>query len=185
MQAPDGVTVRQGEKRKYTDGNAAYHLRRHLISGQESQASLINYCKGGKPFINLVTLIPISWDISDEIAYYVGFQVDLVEQPSAIMNKSRDGSYVVNYSVSAHTIPPAIEPAHDEPFGGGDDHHAVSTPGAPTIEDVDAALAASKLLDDVADTGASGLTPANKKHFNRMLLEHVSGHRFCRREPIR
>lgn len=164
MQAPDGVTVRQGEKRKYTDGNAAYHLRRHLITGQESQASLINYCKGGKPFINLVTLIPITWD-SDEITYYVGFQVDLVEQPAAIMDKMRDGSYIVNYSLSARTIPPAIELSSIEPFG---DMHP--TPGSPTTTENDAGV---KLLEEVVDAGAAGLThPGRRKMFNRMLLEH-------------
>lgn len=36
--------------------------------------------------------MPITWD-SDEIAYFVGFQVDLVEQPSAIMEKMRDGEF--------------------------------------------------------------------------------------------
>jgi hypothetical protein len=33
-----------------------------------------------------VTIIPITWD-TDEIAYFVGFQVDLVEQPNAILEK--------------------------------------------------------------------------------------------------
>lgn len=55
LQSPTGE-VRQGEKRKYTDGAAAYHLRSHLVLGKESQASLINYAKGGRPFINLVTM---------------------------------------------------------------------------------------------------------------------------------
>lgn len=35
--------------------------------------------------------IPIAWD-SDEIAYFVGFQVDLVDMPSAIMEKMKDGA---------------------------------------------------------------------------------------------
>lgn len=42
--------------------------------------------------------IPICWD-TEEIAYFVGFQVDLVDQPNAILDRMRDGSYVVNYSL--------------------------------------------------------------------------------------
>ncbi|KAK4056785.1 hypothetical protein OIO90_002034 [Microbotryomycetes sp. JL221] len=162
LQAPDGVTVRQGEKRKYTDGNAAYHLRRHLILGQESQASLINYCKGGKPFINLVTIIPISWGASEDIAYYVGFQVDLVEQPAAIVEKARDGSYVVNYSLSASSIPQAIDSANVEPFG---EVHQISSIDAkdPTVE----------IVETITTKGVVGLTSEpSRKQFNKMLLEH-------------
>lgn len=35
--------------------------------------------------------IPISWD-TEEIAYYVGFQVDLVDQPTAILDRMKDGT---------------------------------------------------------------------------------------------
>lgn len=69
-----------------------------LNGGKECQASLINYRRGGVPFINLVTVVPIPWDGTD-IVYHVGFQVDLVEQPNAILRNMRDGSYQVNYTV--------------------------------------------------------------------------------------
>ncbi|ORY92570.1 hypothetical protein BCR35DRAFT_260139 [Leucosporidium creatinivorum] len=163
LQAPDGVPVRQGEKRKYTDGNAAHHLRRHLVQGQESQASLINYCKGGKPFINLVTIVPITWD-SDEIAYFVGFQVDLVEQPSAIMEKMRDGSYIVNYSLSVNSIPASLEPPQVEPFG---DLHPISHSGPMDVD------SSGEILRTIGETGVAGLADdGSKKQFNRLLLEH-------------
>lgn len=55
LQSPDGITS-QGAPRKYTDGAAAWHMRTHINSGKESQSSLINYKKGGTPFINLVTM---------------------------------------------------------------------------------------------------------------------------------
>ncbi|GJN94652.1 hypothetical protein Rhopal_007735-T1 [Rhodotorula paludigena] len=97
LQTPGGGTI-QGAPRKYTDGNAAWHMRQHIQAGKESQSSLINYTKAGRPFINLVTIIPICWD-TEEIAYFVGFQVDLVDQPNAILDRMRDGSYVVNYSL--------------------------------------------------------------------------------------
>ncbi|KAJ9119937.1 hypothetical protein QFC24_005420 [Naganishia onofrii] len=97
LQSPDAEVVK-GSRRKYTDNEAVAHMKRMLGAGKECQASLINYRKGGTPFINLVTIVPIPWD-SDEIVYHVGFQVDLVEQPNAILRNMRDGSYQVNYTV--------------------------------------------------------------------------------------
>ncbi|CAJ0767192.1 10143_t:CDS:2, partial [Entrophospora sp. SA101] len=73
LQSPDG-RVQLGSRRRYTDNSAVYHIKSHMVVGQECQASIINYRKGGQPFINLVTVIPIGWE-SDEIAYFVGFQV--------------------------------------------------------------------------------------------------------------
>ncbi|GAA5857939.1 hypothetical protein JCM8547_006630 [Rhodosporidiobolus lusitaniae] len=108
LQSPGGNTV-QGAPRKYTDGNAAWHMRQHIQAGKESQSSLINYTKDGRPFINLVTIIPICWD-TEEVAYFVGFQVDLVDQPNAILNRMRDGSYVVNYSLVGQQYSSAIIP---------------------------------------------------------------------------
>ncbi|GAA5981993.1 hypothetical protein JCM10908_004696 [Rhodotorula pacifica] len=104
LQAPGDQAVVQGDKRRYTDGNAAYHLRKHIEQGEETQVSLINYHKGGKPFINLVTCVPVSMDDSGQVSFFVGFQVDLVDQPAAILDKMQNGSYVVNYSVVHATI---------------------------------------------------------------------------------
>jgi PAS domain-containing protein len=98
LQSPDGEVVK-GSKRKYTDNVAVAHLKRMLNAGKECQASLINYRRGGIPFINLVTVVPIPWEGTD-IVYHVGFQVDLVEQPNAILRNMRDGSYQVNYTVA-------------------------------------------------------------------------------------
>lgn len=79
-----------------------------LNAGKECQASLINYRRGGIPFINLVTVVPIPWDGTD-IVYHVGFQVDLVEQPNAILRNMRDGTYQVNYTVG-NPPPPVLRP---------------------------------------------------------------------------
>ena len=112
LQAPDGK-VQSGVKRKYVDDQAVLHLKNMTTQRQEAQISLINYRKGGQPFMNLLTMIPITYD-SNEIKYYVGFQVDLVEQPTSITNKNpgknindlsvitiadllTDGSYAINY----------------------------------------------------------------------------------------
>lgn len=106
LQAPDG-DVQRGSRRKYTDNAAVSHLKRMLAAGKECQASLINYRKGGMPFINLLTVVPLTWD-SDEVVYHVGFQVDLVEQPNAILRNMRDGSYQVSYSALQSPQPPPV-----------------------------------------------------------------------------
>lgn len=66
--------------------------------------------------MNLLTIIPITWD-TDQVKFYVGFQVDLVEQPGSVTNKNPgtlsplpgrsckletnatllDGSFTINY----------------------------------------------------------------------------------------
>ena len=86
LQAPDGK-ITAGVKRKYVDDQSVMRIKTMISQRQEMQISIINYRKGGQPFMNLLTMIPITWD-SDEIKYYVGFQVDLVEQPTSITNKN-------------------------------------------------------------------------------------------------
>jgi hypothetical protein len=48
---------------------------------------MINYRKGGQSFMNLLTMIPIHWNTAD-YRFYVGFQVDLVEQPNAVTKRN-------------------------------------------------------------------------------------------------
>ncbi|KAI9745986.1 MAG: blue light receptor [Claussenomyces sp. TS43310] len=96
LQAPDGK-VMAGLKRMYVDDDSVYYLKSRIKGLKEAQRSLINYRKGGQPFMNLLTMIPIAWD-TEEIRYIVGFQVDLVEQPSSVAGKGQGGSYTVNYS---------------------------------------------------------------------------------------
>ena len=86
LQAPDG-NMKSGDARKYVDGNAVQYLKEQIIMQKEAQVSLINYRKGGQSFTNLLTMIPI-WENS-EIAYFIGFQVDLVDQPSAMLHRNR------------------------------------------------------------------------------------------------
>ena len=86
LQAPDGK-VQSGLKRKYVDDMSVFQVKKAVSQVQEAQISLINYRKGGQPFMNLLTMIPIAWDTEDK-KYYVGFQVDLVEQPASITNKN-------------------------------------------------------------------------------------------------
>lgn len=106
LQSPDG-NVQKGEERRFVAPDAVAHLKKSLSADKECQTSIINYRKGGQAFINLVTVIPLRGGTSnrpeeaDEVAYHVGFQVDLTEQPNAILQKLRDGSYIVNYTVGA------------------------------------------------------------------------------------
>ena len=86
LQAPDGK-VKSGLKRHYVDDQVVFRLKKKITDRREVQTSLINYRKGGQPFMNLLTMIPITWDTS-EVRFYVGFQVDLVETPQSVTNKN-------------------------------------------------------------------------------------------------
>lgn len=86
LQAPDG-RLDAGSKRSFVDGQTVYRLRSTIHDRTEIQASIINYRKGGQPFMNLITMIPIRWD-SEDYRFYVGFQVDLVEKPDAITRRN-------------------------------------------------------------------------------------------------
>lgn len=98
LQAPDGK-VEAGTKREFVENDAVYNLKKKIQEGREVQQGLINYRKGGKPFLNLLTMIPIPWDTKD-IRYFIGFQIDLVECPDAIAGKEKQGSFPVNYKHS-------------------------------------------------------------------------------------
>ncbi|KAJ4470150.1 photoreceptor A [Lentinula aciculospora] len=115
LQSPNGVQSK-GEYRRFTSNEAAACLRKHSVADKECQTSIINYKKSGDAFINLVTIIPIKGgDISaphedDQVIYHVGFQVDLTEQPNAILDKLKDGSYIANYAANdpVTIIPPSM-----------------------------------------------------------------------------
>lgn len=95
LQSPDG-NVAAGIKRKYVDDDSVLYLKNMINARREAQISLINYRRGGQPFMNLLTMIPIAWD-TDQVKFFVGFQVDLVEQPNAVTSRNPDGTYAVNY----------------------------------------------------------------------------------------
>ncbi|KAI1840025.1 hypothetical protein JX266_013773 [Neoarthrinium moseri] len=99
LQAPDGK-VEAGTKREFVDNGAVYNLKQKIADCKEVQQSLINYRKGGNPFLNLLTMIPIPWD-TPEIRYIIGFQIDLVECPDAISSsESGPGTMKLNYKHS-------------------------------------------------------------------------------------
>ncbi|CAE6529060.1 unnamed protein product [Rhizoctonia solani] len=87
--------VEPGSTRTHTDHQAVMHFKDASIKHRECQVTLINYKNGGEPFLNLVTVVPITWD-SDQIRYHVGFQADLVEAPRQLIENVRIGRYNVN-----------------------------------------------------------------------------------------
>ena len=119
LQSPDG-NVRKDEERWYVAPETVQHLYKAVVSDKECQVSIINYRKGGQVFINLVTIIPITGgahntpEEADEVIYHVGFQVDLTEQPNAILRQLWNGSYIVNYGAVAPAIPSLPAPPPHE-----------------------------------------------------------------------
>ncbi|KAI0349984.1 hypothetical protein OH77DRAFT_1507231 [Trametes cingulata] len=115
LQAPGGL-IQRGQDRVHTAPDAVAHLRKNIIADKECQVSIINYRKDGSAFINMVSVIPIRGgvhnhpDEADDIVFHVGFQVDLSEQPKAILSKLKDGTYLVNYSDKAVHSPTAPGP---------------------------------------------------------------------------
>ncbi|KAI0424894.1 PAS domain-containing protein [Xylaria sp. FL1042] len=97
LQAPDGL-VESGTKREFVDNGAVYNLKVKIAECKEVQQSLINYRKGGKPFLNLLTMIPIPWDHEEDFRYIIGFQIDLVECPDAIASAQGYGTMKVDYT---------------------------------------------------------------------------------------
>ncbi|EIW55403.1 uncharacterized protein TRAVEDRAFT_66578 [Trametes versicolor FP-101664 SS1] len=111
LQSPGGH-LQRGQERHHTSQDAVAHLRKNIIADKECQVSIINYRKDGSAFINMVSVIPIRGgvlnhpDEADDIIFHVGFQVDLSEQPKAILGKLKDGTYLVNYSDKATSASP-------------------------------------------------------------------------------
>ncbi|KAL7945256.1 PAS domain-containing protein [Trichoderma barbatum] len=154
LQAPDGK-VEAGSKREFVDDGAVFNLKRMIQEGREVQQSLINYRKGGKPFLNLLTMIPIPWD-TEEIRYFIGFQIDLVECPDAISGQEL-GGVKVNYKHSdigqyiwTPPVPNQLEPDNGQTLG---------------VDDV------STLLQQFNPNGL--VSDWHKQSWDKMLLENT------------
>lgn len=74
LQSPDG-NVGVGTKRQFTDNNAVYLLKSGIMEAQDVQVQLLNYKKDGTPFMNLVTVIPITMQDGGDVVFFIGFQV--------------------------------------------------------------------------------------------------------------
>lgn len=146
LQCPDGQ-VQKGDQRRFTSQEAVAHLKKNLLADKECQTSIVNYRKGGRAFINLVTVIPIIGGGSpyeeNEVVYHVGFQVDLSEQPNVILQKLRDGSYAVN-----HSSDNALTNSSGSPLGGSG---ALGTTGGSKKAQISQPLISKELKKLLAD----------------------------------
>ncbi|KAK7519950.1 blue-light-activated transcription factor [Phyllosticta citriasiana] len=154
LQSPDGK-VEAGIKRKYTEDDAVLYLKNMINGRKEAQISLINYRRGGQPFMNLLTMIPINWDDSEVVKFFVGFQVDLVEQPNSVTNKNPDGSYNINYQRSVG-LPRYV-------FNKPDTSHNMDLGQTIPRDDVSALL----------ETLVNGESEASKRMWDKALLENT------------
>jgi len=154
LQSPDGK-VEAGSHREFVENNAVLNLKRKIAEGKEVQQSLINYRKGGRPFLNLLTMVPIPWD-DCEVRYFVGFQIDLVECPDAIAGQTM-GGVQINYTHS--DIPQYVwKPPNTDSYGPEDGQ----TLG---IDDVSALLQQYRPKGVVSDW--------HKQSWDKMLLENA------------
>ncbi|KAF2018492.1 white collar-1 transcript variant 2 [Aaosphaeria arxii CBS 175.79] len=155
LQSPDGK-VEPGVKRNYVDDDAVLYLKNMITTRQEAQISLINYRRGGQPFMNLLTMIPISWEAGGPIKFIVGFQVDLVEQPGSMTNKNADGSYRVNYQRGMSMPSYIFDP---------DAHKPHSDAGQTVSKD--------EVSNVLTTYGAAGESDITRRVWDKVLLENT------------
>ncbi|KAL9625091.1 MAG: hypothetical protein Q9160_000820 [Pyrenula sp. 1 TL-2023] len=154
LQAPDGK-VQAGVKRRFVEDKSVLQIKNRINARSEVQLSLINYRKGGQPFMNLLTMIPIPWD-DDEFKYYVGFQVDLVDNPNSVSGRNPDGTFAINYQRSQ--LPRYTLPAPE------------SNPGLP---DLGGQTIARDEVSTVLATIANGESELSRRIWDKVLLENT------------
>lgn len=125
LQSPDGSVVK-GEERRFTSHSSVAQMKKAAAADKECQTCLINYKKDGTAFMNLVSIIPLPGgvrntpDEADQVAYHIGFQIDLSVQPDAILRKLEDGSYVTdngNQQIFQSSISALPQPSRDRRLG--------------------------------------------------------------------
>ncbi|TPX55725.1 hypothetical protein PhCBS80983_g05077 [Powellomyces hirtus] len=99
LQSPDGI-VQRGALRQFVDNNIVYQLKTSVDQQMECQFININYKKGGEPFVNLITIIPICNGRGTPPQFFVGFQVDLMKQAGVILRMLEDHTYVIDFAKS-------------------------------------------------------------------------------------
>lgn len=96
LQSPTGTTPK-GVPRIHCDDTSVYYLKTKLDNEEEVQQSLVNYRKDGQGFMNILSIIPITEINHLSYKYYVGFLMDLVEQPDAVKSITNE-LYAINYT---------------------------------------------------------------------------------------
>lgn len=100
LQARSGQ-LEAGAERPGMDSNMLFWLKRTVQDRREAQCYLVNYRKGGAPFINMLSLVPIPWEAS-EVRYMIGFQTDVTARFRAITGRSLDFRYQNTPRASLH-----------------------------------------------------------------------------------
>jgi PAS domain-containing protein len=154
LQDPNGK-VQAGAYRNFANNDSVYYLRQRIEARREAQQSIINYRKGGQPFMNMLSMVPITGEDDKEIRYIVGFQVDLMLKPEALAAKGVSGLYTVDYS--QENLPKYIwqAPEPNRPRDGGQ-----------TISRDDV----SQVLSSINTSLESELT---KRMWDKVLLENT------------
>ncbi|TEB20514.1 hypothetical protein FA13DRAFT_207982 [Coprinellus micaceus] len=137
--------------------NAATYFKKNLTADKECQATITNYRKDGTPFQNLVTVIPIPGGVSggdheeSDVVFHVGFQIDLTEQPKAILENVTRGSYLVEYpqTTGAQRF---LSGGHATSSGGRDRHRPLNIPPIMVSKEMKKIMASTAFLRSVAVT---------------------------------
>ena len=168
LQAPDGK-VQAGVKRKYVDDGEVLKIKNKLTKRAEVQLSIINYRKGGQPFMNLLTMIPVTWD-SDEYKYYVGFQVDLVEQPNSVQAKNPS---MQSFSSSSSALLTRLDGSFLTNYQRGQfPHYVLQTPDTTLQADMGQTIGRDEVSTVLSTIGA-GESDLSKRIWDKVLLENT------------
>ena len=162
LQAPSGNVVR-GEERRYTSHSSVAQMKKAAVADKECQTCLINYKKDGTAFMNLVSIIPLPGGIhntaeeADQVAYHIGFQIDLSVQPDAILRKLEDGSYVTdnwNQNIFQPSMGALAQPIRDRRPG------SMTSPSViPVSKSLRVLLANDKFIKSISFTAMPSNSP--------------------------
>ena len=163
LQAPNGAVVK-GEERRCTSHSSVAQMKKAAMADKECQTCLINYKKDGTPFMNLVSIIPLPGGIhntseeADQVAYHIGFQIDLSVQPDAILRKLEDGSYVTNngnQNIFQPSMGAPTYPTRDRRLGS-----MISSSVIPVSKSLRILLADDKFIKSIPFTPMSSTGPS-------------------------
>lgn len=185
LQSPDGK-VEKGSRREFVDNGVVREICERIDNGEECQAAVLNYRKGGGGFLNLLSLIPIPWgDGEERVRYIVGFQIDLVQCPEAVEEVTSscsttaatdDGEGMeVDYRRVRPPPPPLTTASERREVESG-----IATATAATTTTSGSGQAATMGVDEVSaliqqfTTGGGAATSEwHRQAWERMLLENA------------
>ncbi|KAI8450227.1 hypothetical protein BY996DRAFT_4587778 [Phakopsora pachyrhizi] len=101
-------------------------IKHHIFKGEETQSTLVNYKKDGNAFVNFLTVIPITWN-TPEIEYFVGFQVDVVEQTDLIFHQIQSKRYF------SHFKSQPTSNSQQKPMPSGSNPYPFATESSPEV----------------------------------------------------